>query len=177
MSGRFFQFSSTSLLPQAPSTIFNDITPELEDWCIEQDLNDATTAMDSQLANASTFALSNKPFSMTSTSALSNSSHMLMSFDPEPLERDIQVTGQELSDAIRQLQADLQLAANLESKRAAEAEIALQAKLSEMTAYADERISMVNDQLDRVSRQILRAIGAFIGTLAAVFATYTISSK
>lgn len=175
---RFYGGNAVPLLENEVAHVASEVIPsDLQDKCLEMELTEAISCLEDQLANASAFALSNKPLSCLNTMAPGSASGMLTAFDPEPLERNIQLSGQELSDAIRQLQADLQLAANLENKRAAESELALQKRLNELSAHADERMAMVNEQLDRVSRQILTAIGAFVGTLAVVFATYTISKK
>ena len=97
--------------------------------------------------------------------------------DPSGLEKEILLTGQQLSDEIRQLEADLQLEANLEAKRREEERKILEEKMKNVSLYAAERVAFVNEHLDRMSRQALTAIGGFVGVLATLFLTYSLSTN
>lgn len=123
-------------------------------------LKTASINLEGQINSAAAFALSTSPFQTISTAAaVLPTSTFVTAIDPSGLEREIQLTGQQLSDEIRQLQADLQLEVNLETKRLEESDRQIEAKLEEISQYSGERIQFLNSHLDRVSRQILTVIG------------------
>jgi hypothetical protein len=158
----------------------------MDEYASEEDLKLFTASMEQQVNAASTFAMSSSPFA-TANSPLTGSSpnttaapllsSTSLAFDPASLEKELQLTGQQLADSIRQLQADIQLAANMDNKRAIEAEEALQAKLAELEAYTEDRIEAVNEQVSRVSKQALGSIASFIGILAVTFIAYTLNQQ
>lgn len=122
--------------------------------------------LDDKISYASSFVTSTSPFQMSfsnsNTTSNTNSSIIpLMNpvIDPLVLEKEIKTTGQQLSDEIKQLQADYQLDANLEIKRREDVDLALEAKLEASSEYAAERVRNLNEHLNRVSRQALTAIG------------------
>lgn len=134
-------------------------------------LKTSCSALEQQIAAASTFALSTSPFQTISSASF------VTAIDPAGLEKEIQLTGQQLSDEIRQLQADLQLEANLEAKRQEEEQQILDKKMAEVSLYASERAAFLNEHLDRVSRQALTSIGGFIGVLATLFLAYSLQKE
>lgn len=123
--------------------------------------------LDDKISYASSFVTSTSPFQMSfsnSTTTTSNTNSSIIPLmnpviDPLVLEKEIKTTGQQLTDEIKQLQADYQLDANLEIKRREDVDLVLEAKLEASSEYAAERVRNLNEHLDRVSRQALTAIG------------------
>lgn len=175
----------------------NKVTNDLAD---SDDLKRVQSDFEEKLVSASTFVTSTSPFQLNFSSNLiiSNPSTALINsfpsvVDPSLLEKEIKITGQQLTDEIKQLQADHLLDSNLEAKRREQVDLELEAKLEASSRYAEERISQLNEHLDRVSRQALTAIGGtihymyfikhllinlgFIGILTAVFISYSLLSN
>lgn len=153
---------------------------------------------DEKMASASSFVTSTSPFQMNfSSNFLSPQSStgnicIPAPIDPLLLEKEIKTTGQQLNDEIKQLQADLILDTNLETKRREESDSKLEGKLSDASNYANERVQQLNEHLDKVSRQAVISIGGnpififyikliyfigFIGVLTAVFISYSLLSN
>ena len=136
-----------------------------ENYATQERLKKLQSTLDEKISAASTFVTSTSPFQMNFASNLTtsatNSIVPLMNpvIDPILLEKEIKTTGQQLTDEIKQLQADYQLDANLEMKRRDEVDLELEAKLETSSEYAAESVKHLNEHLDRVSRQALTAIG------------------
>ena len=163
-----FQLNET----EAASTLDQfeaEVDSFLDEFASTERLKTSNASLDQQMNAASAFALSTSPFQTISSASF------VSAIDPSGLEKEIQLTGQQLSDEIRQLQADLQLEANLEAKRREEERKVLEGKMAEVELYASERVAFANEHLDRVSRQALTAIGGFIGVLATLFLSYSLS--
>ena len=101
----------------------------------------------------------NFPTKLSINSSLIGTNPFPIVLDPLLLEKEIKTTGQQLTDEIKQLQADYQLDANLEAKRREEVDAALEERLEAASDYASRRIKDLNEHLDRVSRQAITAIG------------------
>lgn len=144
----------------AISAFENELDEVFQSISTHETLKTASASLEGQINAAAAFALSTSPFQTISTAAaVLPTSTFVTAIDPSGLEREIQLTGQQLSDEIRQLQADLQLEVNLETKRLEESDRQIEAKLEEISQYSGERIQFLNSHLDRVSRQILTVIG------------------
>lgn len=116
-------------------------------------------AFEEKLAAASAFVTSASPFQVNFSSNTPVMSSFPSVVDPSLLEKEIKTTGQQLTDEIKQLQADHLLDFNLEAKRRELVDLELEAKLEASSKYAEERILQLNEHLDRVSRQALTSIG------------------
>ncbi len=154
---------------EALTSFEGEIDIVLEDFASMERLKTSNTLLEQQMTAASGFALSTSPFQTISSASF------VSAIDPSGLEKEIQLTGQQLSDEIRQLQADLQLEANLEAKRREDERKILETKMVEVELYGAERVAFANEHLNRVSRQALTAIGGFIGVLATLFLSYSLS--
>lgn len=140
---------------------------KLTDVCATQErLKKLQITLDDKMSAASAFVTSTSPFQMNfssnATKTSTNSSIIALMnpvIDPHVLEKEIKTTGQQLNDEIKQLQADYQLDANLEVKRREDVDLGLEAKLVTSSEYSAERVKNLNENLDRVSRQALTAIG------------------
>lgn len=128
-----------------------------------EELKSLTADLESKSISTYNFAISNTPFQIplitnqlpAQTGLIPNNTIV----DPTTLEKEIQITGQQLTDDIRQLQADFLLDANLESKRDEKIDLILEEKLEQASEYAKEKVAHLNEHLDRVSTQVLTAIG------------------
>lgn len=141
----------------------NKMTVEFAD---SAHLKQLQSAFEDKLVAASTFVTSTSPFQVDFSSNLRttpSSTPLMNSFpsvvDPSLLEKEIKITGQQLADEIKQLQADHLLDTNLEAKRREQVDLELEAKLEASSRYAEQRVLQLNEHLDRVSRQALTAIG------------------
>ena len=146
--------------------IENELIKWTEGYATLDSLKKFQLALDDKISSASSFVTSTSPFQMNFSPSPSNTSSnssiiplMNPVIDPVVLEKEIKTTGQQLTDEIKQLQADHQLEANLEIKRREDVDLALEAKLEASSEYAVERVRHLNEHLDRVSRQALTAIG------------------
>jgi hypothetical protein len=160
--------------PEATATLDNfedEVDNLLEEFATTERLKTANLSLDQQILAASAFAMSTSPFQTISSASF------VSAIDPSGLEKEIQLTSQQLSDEIRQLQADLQLEANLEAKRREEERQVLERKMAEVELYASKRVAFANEHLDRVSRQALAAIGGFIGILATLLISYSLKKS
>ena len=106
---------------------------------------------------------------MNFSSSLASNNSIPSAIDPAILEKEIKTTGQQLTDEIKQLQADFLLDANLEAKRREEVDAVLEGKLSNASDYAAQRVHHLNEHLDRVSQQAVASIG---GTAKTLFIHY-----
>lgn len=128
----------------------------------QEHLKKLQSILNDKMASASIFATSTGPFQEkfpTISNSTTNNSLFPSAIDPAILEKEIKTTGQQLTDEIKQLQADFQLDANLEAKRREEVDASLEDKLGAASDYASQRIQHLNEHLDRVSRQAIAAIG------------------
>lgn len=168
------------------------------DLATQEQLKKLETHLNEQISSASSFVISTSPFKMNFPANMPLNSNLIGAnsfptvLDPLLLEKEIKSTGQQLTDEIKQLQADYQLDANLDAKRREEVDAALEDRLEDASEYASKRVKDLNEHLDRVSRQALTAIGGkrpiilslylkitflgFVGILAAVFVSYSLLS-
>lgn len=146
--------------------IIEDIDFELEKLTQElatyDHLKKFQSTLEEKMTSASSFVTSTSPFQVNFSSALTSKNSFPSAVDPVILEKEIKTTGQQLNDEIKQLQADFQLDANLEAKRREEVDAALLEKLSAASDYASQSVQHLNENLDRVSRQVIVAIGGTI---------------
>lgn len=149
--------------------ILSSIDQELEkltaDLATQDQLKKLQNRLDEQISAAGSFVISTSPFQMNFPANLPINSNLIGAnpfptvLDPLLLEKEIKSTGQQLTDEIKQLQADYQLDANLDAKRREEVDAGLEERLGDASDYASKRVKDLNDHLDRVSRQVLTAIG------------------
>ena len=154
----------------------------VEEFAGGDELKKLSENFDEKMGSVISFVISTSPFQMnfvpnnnlststsTSSSNTSSSSTGLAIINPFPamtdpkiLEKEIKTTAQQLTDEIKQLQADCQLEANLEAKRREEVDALMEEKLENASEYVKERVKLLNDHLNQVSRQVLTAIGGII---------------
>lgn len=134
-----------------------------KDLATQDKLKIFQTKFHDQISAASAFVTSTSPFQMNFSSnfpSLAGGSNPFPTImDPLLLEKEIKTTGQQLSDEIKQLQADYQLDLNLETKRREEVDAILEGKLEAASDYASRRLKDLNDHLDKVASQALASIG------------------
>lgn len=141
------------------STIDEELEKLTANLATQEHLKKLQNEFNEQISTAANFVSSTSPFQMNFPTKLNSSLIGPTVLDPVLLEKEIKSTGQQLTDEIKQLQADHQLDANLESKRREEVDAALEEKLEAASDYASRRVKDLNEHLDRVSRQALTAIG------------------
>lgn len=118
-----------------------------------------TTTTTSTSTSTSTIASNSNTTSANTSTGLAIINPFPAMTDPKILEKEIKTTAQQLTDEIKQLQADCQLEANLEAKRREEVDALMEEKLETASEYVKERVKLLNDHLNQVSRQVLTAIG------------------
>ena len=155
------------------SIIIETIDAELKTFCSKiaekEAITNFSSILEEKMATAAAFVTSASPFNLplqsnsttqsTTTSSSTNIASFPTAIDPSILEKEIKLTGQQLTDEVKQLQANHLLDINLDSKRREDSDSLLEEKLVSVNSYAEERIRHLNDHLDRVSRQVLTAIG------------------
>lgn len=153
------------------SIIIETIDAELKTFCSKiaekEAITNFSSILEEKMATAAAFVTSASPFNLplqsNSTTQSTTTSTNIASFptaiDPSILEKEIKLTGQQLTDEVKQLQANHLLDINLDSKRREDSDSLLEEKLVSVNSYAEERIRHLNEHLDRVSRQVLTAIG------------------
>lgn len=152
------------------SIIIETIDAELKTFCSKiaekEAITNFSSILEEKMATAAAFVTSASPFNLplqsnstTQATTSTNIASFPTAIDPSILEKEIKLTGQQLTDEVKQLQANHLLDINLDSKRREDSDSLLEEKLVSVNSYAEERIRHLNEHLDRVSRQVLTAIG------------------
>lgn len=152
------------------SIIIETIDAELKTFCSKiaekEAITNFSSILEEKMATAAAFVTSASPFNLplqsnstTQATTSTNIASFPTAIDPSILEKEIKLTGQQLTDEVKQLQANHLLDINLDSKRREDSDSLLEEKLVSVNSYAEERIRQLNEHLDRVSRQVLTAIG------------------